>query len=189
MEVFAVNFTFIENNGVNNESLLPLQQKNTVGIDHRLIYLFKKLSRIWIEKNDLYLIEARAATLQIFCELIRRVHCQKPAAAFDARIETVKDYINENYSLRLTLKDLSKIVNLNDVYLGALFKNIVGTTINEYINKIRINHAVNKLLIEEATITEAAYQCGFSDAFYFCKVFKKYKGFPPSEIGKHGFLV
>ncbi|MCL2702501.1 MAG: AraC family transcriptional regulator [Defluviitaleaceae bacterium] len=189
MELFAVNFWLIDYDGAGNSNSLPLAQKNTIGFDQRLIYLFKQLTRCWIEKNDLYRIEARAVTLQIFCELIRRVHQRKPAASFDARVEIVKDFINENFDTRLSLKQLAKMVSLNDVYLGALFKSTEGTTINEYINKIRINHAADKLLIEKATISETAYTCGFSDAFYFCKVFKKYKGYPPSEIGKHGYLV
>jgi len=127
--------------------------------------------------------------MRIFGELIRRLHQQRPAAAFDARIEKVKDYINENFNNRLTLKQLAALVGLNDVYLGALFKNVVGQSINAYINKIRVNHAAEILVTEKTTIAEAAYQCGFTDAFYFCKVFKKHKGFPPSEIGKHGVLV
>ena len=183
MELFAVNFKILEN------IVLPFTQKSSVGIDPRLMYLFKQLSRIWHEKNELYRIEARAVMLQIVCELIRRVTRRKPAAHFDARIEKIKNHINDNFDSRLSLKNLARLVDFNDVYLGALFKNIEGTTVNDYINKIRVNHAADKLMMEKTTISEAAYTCGFSDAFYFCKVFKKYKGYPPSEIGKHGYLV
>lgn len=189
MELFAINFRLIANMAVTNASVLPFQTKNKLGHDPRILYLFKQLTRVWIEKNDLYTSEARAITIQILCELIRRVYRQRPAAAFDARIEAVKDYIHEHFDLPLTLKTLAETVGLNDVYLGALFKKTEGSSISAYINKIRISHATDILIAEKATISEVAYRCGFSDAFYFCRVFKRYKGYPPSEIGKHYFLA
>jgi AraC-like DNA-binding protein len=185
MELFAINFKFLDIGGVNNGSLLPFELKTEVGAKPRLVYLFKQLTRIWIEKNAFYRVEARAVTLRILCELMRIAQKKTPFAAYDARIEIIKDYINEHYDIRLTLKDLAAIVDLNDVYLGTLFKKTEGVTINAYINKIRVTHAIDIILIEKTTITEAAYRCGFSDAFYFCRVFKKLYGYPPSELGRH----
>jgi AraC-like DNA-binding protein len=185
MELFAINFKFLDYGGVNNLCFLPFELKNEVGNDSRLVYLFKQLTRIWIEKNAFYTVEARAVTLRILCELMRIVYRKMPFAAYDARIELIKDYINEHYETRLTLKELAAIVDLNGVYLGTLFKKTEGISINAYINKIRITHAIDIILIEKATIAEAAYRCGFSDAFYFCRVFKKQYGYPPSELGKH----
>ncbi|MDR1703781.1 MAG: AraC family transcriptional regulator [Clostridiales bacterium] len=185
MELFAVNFKFLDNGVVSNADLLPFELKNEIGTQPRLIYLFKQLTRIWIEKNAYYTVEARAVTMRIICEMMRIVQKKVPFAAFDPRVEIIKDYINEHYDTRLTLKELARIVDLNGVYLGTLFKKTEGVTINAYINKIRVTHAIDIILIEKANITEAAYRCGFSDAFYFCRVFKKQYGYPPSEIGKH----
>jgi AraC-like DNA-binding protein len=52
----------------------------------------------------------------------------------------------------------------------------------KYINRMKINDAENILLSGEFTVHEAAYKCGFEDIYYFSKLFKKIKGFPPSRI-------
>ena len=187
MEMFAINFKLIPYREADNNSRLPFQLQNPIGYDPRLVFLCRQLTRVWIEKKDLYIIEARAAAMQIISELIRRVYQNMPVTAFDARVEKVKNYIHENFNDPLTLKQLAKIAELNDVYLGTLFKKTEGITINSYINKIRVNHATDIMLSEKVSVSEVAYRCGFQDAFYFCRVFKKYKGYPPSEVGKHPF--
>ncbi|MNG23858.1 HTH-type transcriptional activator RhaS [compost metagenome] len=58
----------------------------------------------------------------------------------------------------------------------------MGASVKEYINRMKINNAENILLSGEFSVKEAAYKCGFEDIYYFSKLFKKIKGFPPSRI-------
>ena len=56
-----------------------------------------------------------------------------------------------------------------------------GKTFVEYVNDVRIENAVLKLLNEDVTVTEVAISCGFSNMSYFARTFKKRMECTPSE--------
>lgn len=70
---------------------------------------------------------------------------------------------------------------LNHIYLGQLFKKETGLSLNDYINKVRINKAKKLLKETGAMVYEIADQVGFSDSQYFSTVFKKIVGVSPKE--------
>ncbi len=57
---------------------------------------------------------------------------------------------------------------------------------NEYLTRFRINKAAALLRSSNLSVGEAAYSTGFSDQLYFSRVFKKYKGVPPSKYVSAG---
>ncbi len=57
-------------------------------------------------------------------------------------------------------------------------------TVTDYINKIRIQRASDMLRKENLTMQEIADQCGFSDANYFARTFRKITGQSPGEYRK-----
>ena len=93
------------------------------------------------------------------------------------------DYIEKNYSEPISLETLEKISGFNKKYLCRVFKEYTSKTPIEYINELRIESAC-RMLEENRSITASAYDCGFNDLSYFCKVFKKHKGMPPRKY-KH----
>ena len=182
MEIYAINFRLASFGSVDNNTKLPFEFVRKLGYDPKLISLFAGLSRVWMEKEDMYKLNARALTLQIICELCRRLCDNKPVSRFDERIEKVKNYINENYPMPIKVTQLADMVGLNHVYLGSLFRQHESCSINEYINKIRINQAFEIIRTENLPIGDVALNCGYTDAFYFSRVFKKYIGMSPSQV-------
>jgi hypothetical protein len=102
--------------------------------------------------------------------------------------EKVKKFIHENYDKELSLDVIAKSVYINRVYLSRLFKKKTGENLFDYINRYRIERA--KEFIEQGNrkIYEIAYLCGFDDATYFARVFKKHTGISAREYEKsiHG---
>jgi AraC-like DNA-binding protein len=174
MEVYAVNF-FTEN-------VLPFEYINPLGYDPKLIAYFSQLTRCWTEREEMYQLDAGALTLQIICELYRRLCMNKPVNQLDDRIEKVKNHINENYQGKLNLTELAKLVGLSPVYLGALFAQKESCSVKEYINKVRIQNAYEIIRTEHLSVNNVALDCGYTDAFYFSRVFKKYMGVSPSKV-------
>ena len=76
------------------------------------------------------------------------------------------------------------MTNLSPLYFGTLFKQETGLTFRQYLTNIRINQAENLLSSGMYNVSEAAAECGFSDVFYFSKVFKEHRGISPSEVIK-----
>ena len=133
-----------------------------------------------MEKGTGYTIKARALFMLVLHKLIVLASLNDFAPATDSRIINVKEYILAHYNRKLDIREMARLAGLNPVYLGSLFKKHNGCSIREFINKIRVNTAENLLSTGGHTVSEAAFRCGYEDIFYFSKVFKKYKGYPPS---------
>ncbi|HEY5587109.1 MAG TPA: response regulator [Ruminiclostridium sp.] len=106
--------------------------------------------------------------------------------SYRKEIGNVKNYINENYSRDIALKEISASVFMNPNYLCTLFKSEVGETINNYIIKVRMEKAMGLLQRTELKIFEIADMVGYSNTNYFSYAFKKYTGIPPNEYKSIG---
>ena len=91
-------------------------------------------------------------------------------------------WIDEHYSERITLAEISEVVGLSEKYICRIFKEYTSKTIIDYVNERRIEKACVEITAK--SITEIAFNCGFNDLSYFCKMFKKYKNTTPSQYKK-----
>lgn len=66
-------------------------------------------------------------------------------------------------------------------YFCRLFKKAVKTSFINYLNYIKIRHAEQLLCSTEKTITETAFETGFSSASYFTETFRKINLLSPTE--------
>lgn len=99
-------------------------------------------------------------------------------------VNFIKEYIDENYSKEIQLKDLATIVHVSVSYLSICFKREMGVSFTEYLVRYRINKAKEILLEKNITCKEAAYYVGYEDYVQFSKMFKKYIGCTPTQIQK-----
>ena len=101
--------------------------------------------------------------------------------------ESVKnaiEYINENYSEKLSIKSVASAIHLSPIYFHGLFKMETGITPYEYITKKRIERAVNLLETTDTKIATISSECGFSSQSHFTDVFKKEIGCTPNKYRK-----
>lgn len=85
-------------------------------------------------------------------------------------------YISENYTDRISVKDICDAIGYSKSTVLSSFKKEFSTTINSYLTNMRLERAKKMLENENLTINEIALECGFSDQSYFSKVFSaKYK--------------
>lgn len=94
-------------------------------------------------------------------------------------IQDIIDYIQSNYQTQISLGKLASLNRMSKCYMCRIFKEVTGDTILSYINTIRCIYAEYLLRTHGTKITDAAKICGFSNAAYFSRVFKKIKGYPP----------
>ncbi|EUJ44094.1 AraC family transcriptional regulator [Listeria riparia FSL S10-1204] len=73
---------------------------------------------------------------------------------------------------------------ISPTYISKVFKEETGESPINYLIKIRLSRAHDLLTSQDVTVKEAAKLVGYNDAFYFSKLFKKYYGFPPSDVLK-----
>lgn len=96
-------------------------------------------------------------------------------------IKKVYDYIHANFHKKITLAEVSEIVNMSSVSFNRFIKKRTGKTFINYLNDVRISNAAMWLLEKDQSISEIAYKCGFNNIANFNRVFKKFKNCTPSE--------
>ena len=95
-------------------------------------------------------------------------------------IESIKNNLTED----LSLERLSAEAKFTPTYFHRLFKASTGKPLRDYIEEQRIKKAVNLLISTDKTLTEIAYDCGFSSQSYFSYAFKRKMKIPPREYAK-----
>ena len=99
---------------------------------------------------------------------------------FIARFKEVVESRMENSEL--SVEDLAADMNLSRVQLYRKVKSITGSTPVELLRTARLNRAYRLLLTTDRSVSEIAYQVGFTAPSYFTKCFKEEYGMLPGEV-------
>jgi len=177
---FATNFLLCNLSG--EEVTLPLPLISNIGIKDDLIFHFAGLNADWLRRGPGFVMQVRSRFMYILHRIMEMCVYEVDTYGIDSRIKAAMRYIATNYMYPINIAQVAAGVSLNPIYFGALFKKETKTTFRNYVNNIRLNQAEGMLRVGKLNITEIAQMCGFSDVFYFSKIFKKYKGVPPSSV-------
>ena len=117
------------------------------------------------------------------------INGESPETALKANSEntlsTIVDYVNNHYcDGDISLKKIAYVFSYTEKYLSSLFKKQMNVGFNTYLNDLRIQYAQELIDKGEKSVSMIATKCGYSDAMYFSKVFKKRTGKTPSEYIK-----
>jgi AraC family transcriptional regulator len=82
----------------------------------------------------------------------------------------------------ITIKELSRKVGTNECYLKKGFKEMFGTTIFEFYQNQRMEHAKYLLYEKGLSVTEVSALLGYSSISHFSTAFKKHTGLKPCEL-------
>ena len=96
-------------------------------------------------------------------------------------IRPVREFIEKNYALNLSIDGLAKEFFISPFYLSKKFKAETGFTINQYIISCRMGEAQRLLIFSDKQIKNIALDCGYDSLPYFYTTFKKYAGCTPQE--------
>lgn len=102
-----------------------------------------------------------------------------------ARIELVRELIHAHFSESLALTTIAELVGLHPVYLAQAFRKAYGSTVGEYIRKLRIEFACHELSKLDIPIATIAADAGFFDQSHFTRTFKRLVGITPTEYRKN----
>ncbi len=105
------------------------------------------------------------------------------------KILKVKNYIDENYLKEISIKEIIGKSNLSKAYFHQCFKQITGTSPNNYIINLRLVKAKNLLATSSMKICDIALECGYLDSVYFSSLFKKHVGKTPSQYRKSTYTA
>ena len=91
-------------------------------------------------------------------------------------------YMSDHYSQHLELSQVAEEAGLSPSYFSTLFRQVVGVSFREHLNRIRVEESKRLLLSTEYSLADIAVAMGFPDQSYYCKVFKKLVGLTPGKF-------
>ena len=100
------------------------------------------------------------------------------------RLRPVIEYIAEHYAEKTYIETLADMITVSPDYFTKMFKDSIGTTPVDYINGVRVNHALRLLTMTDTPVNEIAEMTGFSNPNYFHKIFKSYMTTSPLAYRK-----
>ena len=98
---------------------------------------------------------------------------QQMRGIYTSRINRVIDYIESNISGDLSLEELAEVAQFSPFHFHRIFRAMVGEPLNGFIQRVRIEKAAAKLIADpRKSITEIAFEYGFSSSSAFARTFK-----------------
>lgn len=101
---------------------------------------------------------------------------------YNAIINKVVDYIEENLSEVINLKDIANVSEISKYHFHKIFKSVTGETIAEFIKRVRLEKSADMLIRTTASLTAIAVDTGFSSSSVFSREFKRKYSISPREF-------
>jgi len=103
-----------------------------------------------------------------------------------ASLRKAENFILENFTRKISLKEISAVAGLSPPYFSTIFKEEMGENLSKYLNRLRVEKASRLLLDTEMSLSEIAACCCFEDQSWFSKKFKAYTGISPGKYRNQG---
>jgi len=103
-----------------------------------------------------------------------------------AALRKAENFIMENFTRKISLKEISAVAGLSPPYFSTIFKDEMGENLSKYLNRLRVEKASRLLLETDMSLSEIAACCCFEDQSWFSKIFKAYTGISPGKYRNQG---
>ncbi|MFN2456799.1 MAG: helix-turn-helix domain-containing protein [Chitinophagaceae bacterium] len=114
---------------------------------------------------------------------IDTINCKFLANEEDkAKIIKAREILIQHIGNPITIKELSRKVAINECYLKKGFKELFGTTIFDFYQNQRMEHAKYLLYEKGLSVTDVSMVLGYSSISHFSTAFKKHTGLKPCEL-------
>ena len=154
---------------LNEVSELMLQLPYLKGFD-RMLHFFKMMDIIGKSDSNI--------------QLASKEYLKVRFTTGNKRIATIHDYLMKNYREEVNLEKMADLVNMAEGSLCRFFKENMGITLFEYLNKLKTDFACKLLMNPDLSILDVCFDSGFNNLSHFNKQFRKTTGVTPTEYRK-----
>lgn len=152
-------------------------------LDRILEQYFEKENQNTLHLNSLY-FEMLSILTSNFMVKADDVRLNMETSQDRVRVHQIQNYIQANYQNQISLNDLADKLYLSNAYLSKYIKKHLGLTFMEYLNNVRLFHAVDELLYTNKSMTHIALDNGFPTSAAFNKAFRDIHGVAPNTYRK-----
>ena len=97
-------------------------------------------------------------------------------------IKYLREYVENNYTFYISMKELAEDMGYSDAYFSKLFKQYFNQNFTAYLTEYRIKKAKELLTDTNNSIKDISRMVGYEDSNYFAKIFKRIVGEIPSKF-------
>lgn len=140
------------------------------------------------EDSDTYGLRCICSICQLYSKLLAYIpYTQMTEAAYlarnkkMARLSRITEYIDTNYSEKITLEELASRENVTKTYLSHFIHDNLNMTFQEYVSSVRFERALKLIRNTSMCMTDISVVSGFSDVKYLSKMLEKHFGRPAQE--------
>ena len=140
------------------------------------------------QKKDMYQSAVKSLVAQLFVLLLRdyrstaeNIRIDKKSVKLYETVYPALKKIQNGYREKISVDELASLCNVSKYHFCRIFKAVTSVSPIEYQTVYRIGIADILLKNSDKSITEIAYLCGFEDAAYFSRCYKKHTGVSPKE--------
>ena len=159
---------------------MPIADRVFHDTDGSVRRLFKKMEQEYADQATGYEEMLRCYLIEA---LVRAVRACETLSSHDAVTATM-EYLKAHYKEPLSLAVLSPLVGYTPQYLSSLFSRTVGISIQEFLQRLRIEEACKLLAQTQLPTAEIAAAVGYQDTRHFSKLFRRFQGISPKEYRK-----
>ncbi len=139
----------------------------------------------WRSKKSESQVECKACFYKIIAALIKN-EAYYSSTQNRQKISSAVSYLHLHYLENdFKVSKLAVLAEMSPRYFETLFFNEFKTTPKEYVLSLKLELAKELLLSEKNSVTDVAYQLGYSDIYQFSKFFKAKTGYTPSEYRRN----
>lgn len=149
--------------------------------DESSLWLAARMYREFSERDELTALALESITTELLIAASRK-YSNKTERKPPSWLERVKEFLRENYSAPPGLKELAKVVGVHPTHLARVFRQFERCTAGDYVRKIRIENARERILSRDESLVEIALETGFADQTHFTRSFKRTTGMTPTEF-------
>jgi AraC-like DNA-binding protein len=182
MEQYFIHFYAKFNNNIGIFSLMDFYDAVSLDNPELISCLFERLNQIYAKPTDFLMVEADSI-LRYLLSLLRKESTENIENMIKRikPFEPVLDYLEKNYSKKITINQMAEMVHLQPTYFSTAFKKVFGLAPVEFVISKKLEKAQELLFFTNSSVKEIAFKVGFNDEFYFSRIFKKYLGISPAK--------
>ena len=170
-----VHYTGYDAPSVTNSVFCTFGKKAHIGINTEIVDLFKRLFREFIINDR----SSNEMCVYILREILTLTNRYMNMAQRNNEPVSAIEYIHKHFKENITIDKLCKMENMCPTAFRIAFRKHTGVSPNEYIISQRINLACRLLTDTDLSIGDVAIETGYSDRYYFSRIFTKKTGTSP----------
>lgn len=161
---------------------------NNYQTDKKMIDIMLRMTNLYHDLSGLNIIKMNALSLELLSVLCEKYMVPVSEVGNREFNTELTKFIKQHIREEITLKDVAEQFSYNYAYTSRLIHENIGISFKDYINTLRVDLSLVKLLENNDSIENIALNVGFSSADAYLRAFKKYYKMAPTEFRSEHLL-